>query len=63
MATRSVEDLDCTAWTTDIPAGARRIRRRHGSVLTAARPHRSFGKDLTGHEGRLDLQGGEESGE
>ncbi|MDL5201689.1 bifunctional helix-turn-helix transcriptional regulator/GNAT family N-acetyltransferase [Streptomyces sp. ALI-76-A] len=53
---REVGYRDLVLWTNDVLAGARRIYRRHGFVLTAETPHRSFGHDLTGQDWRLDLQ-------
>ncbi|UFR04359.1 bifunctional helix-turn-helix transcriptional regulator/GNAT family N-acetyltransferase [Streptomyces sp. Go40/10] len=42
-------------WTNDVLTGARRLYERHGFVLTAERPHRSFGHDLVGQDWRLEL--------
>ncbi|MFF5535399.1 GNAT family N-acetyltransferase [Streptomyces cinerochromogenes] len=42
-------------WTNDVLTGARRLYQRHGFVLTAERPHRSFGHDLVGQDWRLEL--------
>lgn len=44
-------------WTNDILAAARRVYQRHGFVLVAEKPHRSFGRDLTGQDWRLELRG------
>ncbi|MGI5375618.1 bifunctional helix-turn-helix transcriptional regulator/GNAT family N-acetyltransferase [Streptomyces sp. CA-251387] len=53
---RGVGYRDLVLWTNDVLAAARRIYQRHGFVLVAEKPHRSFGKDLTGQDWRLDLQ-------
>ncbi|SDK97272.1 bifunctional helix-turn-helix transcriptional regulator/GNAT family N-acetyltransferase [Streptomyces indicus] len=42
-------------WTNDVLDAARRIYQRHGFVLTAEKPHRSFGRDLVGQDWRLSL--------
>ncbi|WP_328881510.1 bifunctional helix-turn-helix transcriptional regulator/GNAT family N-acetyltransferase [Streptomyces sp. NBC_00299] len=57
---RGVGYRDLVLWTNDVLAAARRIYRRHGFVLSAETPHRSFGKDLTGQDWRLDLHSTQE---
>ncbi|MGN5378798.1 GNAT family N-acetyltransferase [Streptomyces lasalocidi] len=52
---RGVGYRDLVLWTNDVLGAARRLYRRHGFLLTAEQPHRSFGKDLTGQDWRLDL--------
>jgi DNA-binding MarR family transcriptional regulator/GNAT superfamily N-acetyltransferase len=52
---RGVGYRELLLWTNDILAAARRIYQRHGFVLVAEKPHRSFGKDLIGQDWRLDL--------
>ncbi|WP_031159812.1 bifunctional helix-turn-helix transcriptional regulator/GNAT family N-acetyltransferase [Streptomyces durhamensis] len=54
---RGVGYRELVLWTNDVLGGARRIYQRHGFVLAAERPHRSFGKDLIGQDWRLDLHG------
>ncbi|MGI5408619.1 bifunctional helix-turn-helix transcriptional regulator/GNAT family N-acetyltransferase [Streptomyces chartreusis] len=54
---RGVGYRDLVLWTNDVLSSARRIYQRHGFVLAAEKPHRSFGKDLTGQDWRLDLHG------
>ncbi|WP_458243910.1 bifunctional helix-turn-helix transcriptional regulator/GNAT family N-acetyltransferase [Streptomyces sp. MAI_2237] len=54
---RGVGYHELVLWTNDVLATARRIYQRHGFVLAAEKPHRSFGKDLTGQDWRLDLNG------
>ncbi|MFE2068314.1 MarR family transcriptional regulator with acetyltransferase activity [Streptomyces sp. Ag109_O5-1] len=54
---RGVGYRDLVLWTNDILSAARRIYQRHGFVLTAEKPHRSFGNDLVGQDWRLDLHG------
>ncbi|MGX1543364.1 bifunctional helix-turn-helix transcriptional regulator/GNAT family N-acetyltransferase [Streptomyces adustus] len=53
---RGVGYRDLVLWTNDVLAAARRIYLRHGFVLAAETPHRSFGKDLVGQDWRLDLR-------
>ncbi|MFE5894337.1 GNAT family N-acetyltransferase [Streptomyces sp. NPDC056462] len=57
---RGVGYRDLVLWTNDVLAAARRLYQRHGFVLSAEKPHRSFGKDLTGQDWRLDLHGTQE---
>ncbi len=52
---REVGYRDIVLWTNDILAAARRVYLRHGFVLAAEKPHRSFGKDLISQDWRLDL--------
>ncbi|WP_405948145.1 bifunctional helix-turn-helix transcriptional regulator/GNAT family N-acetyltransferase [Streptomyces prunicolor] len=54
---RGVGYRDLVLWTNDILGAARRIYQRHGFVLVAEKPHRSFGQDLVGQDWRLDLHG------
>jgi DNA-binding MarR family transcriptional regulator/GNAT superfamily N-acetyltransferase len=54
---RGVGYRDLVLWTNDVLTAARRLYQRHGFVLAAEKPHRSFGKDLTGQDWRLDLTG------
>ncbi|MEV7389900.1 MULTISPECIES: bifunctional helix-turn-helix transcriptional regulator/GNAT family N-acetyltransferase [unclassified Streptomyces] len=54
---RGVGYRDLVLWTNDILSAARRIYQRHGFVLSAEKPHRSFGNDLVGQDWRLDLHG------
>lgn len=54
---RGVGYRDLVLWTNDVLADARRVYQRHGFVLVAEKPHRSFGKDLIGQDWRLDLHG------
>ncbi|MFF4539358.1 GNAT family N-acetyltransferase [Streptomyces aureus] len=53
---RGVGYHDLVLWTNDVLSAARRIYQRHGFVLVAEKPHRSFGVDLTGQDWRLDLR-------
>lgn len=57
---RGVGYRDLVLWTNDVLGAARRLYQRHGFVLSAEKPHRSFGKDLTGQDWRLDLHGTQE---
>ncbi|MER6568191.1 bifunctional helix-turn-helix transcriptional regulator/GNAT family N-acetyltransferase [Streptomyces sp. NPDC001093] len=57
---RGVGYRDLVLWTNDVLDGARRIYQRHGFVLVAEKPHRSFGKDLVGQDWRLDLHESDE---
>ncbi|MBK3572103.1 bifunctional helix-turn-helix transcriptional regulator/GNAT family N-acetyltransferase [Streptomyces sp. MBT62] len=57
---RGVGYRDLVLWTNDILGAARRIYQRHGFVLVAEKPHRSFGQDLVGQDWRLDLHGSRE---
>ncbi|WP_449351208.1 bifunctional helix-turn-helix transcriptional regulator/GNAT family N-acetyltransferase [Streptomyces shaanxiensis] len=52
---RGVGYRDLVLWTNDVLASARRLYQRHGFVLTAEKPHRSFGQDLNGQDWHLDL--------
>ncbi|MFF5492175.1 GNAT family N-acetyltransferase [Streptomyces aquilus] len=54
---REVGYRDLVLWTNDVLSSARHIYQRHGFVLLAEKPHRSFGKDLVGQDWRLDLHG------
>ncbi|MGW1757108.1 bifunctional helix-turn-helix transcriptional regulator/GNAT family N-acetyltransferase [Streptomyces mirabilis] len=51
---------DLVLWTNDVLSAARRIYQRHGFVLAAEKPHRSFGADLLGQDWRLELHGAQE---
>ncbi|MEV7993088.1 bifunctional helix-turn-helix transcriptional regulator/GNAT family N-acetyltransferase [Streptomyces sp. NPDC086077] len=53
---RGVGYRDLVLWTNDVLTAARRVYQRHGFVLVAEKPHRSFGKDLVGQDWRLDLR-------
>lgn len=57
---RGVGYRDLVLWTNDILTSARHIYQRHGFVLIAEKPHRSFGKDLVGQDWRLDLHATQE---
>ncbi|MEU6350912.1 bifunctional helix-turn-helix transcriptional regulator/GNAT family N-acetyltransferase [Streptomyces sp. NPDC047072] len=52
---RGVGYRDLVLWTNDVLAAARHVYQRHGFVLVAEKPHRSFGVDLNGQDWRLDL--------
>jgi DNA-binding MarR family transcriptional regulator/GNAT superfamily N-acetyltransferase len=47
---------DLVLWTNDVLSSARHLYRRHGFVLVAEKPHRSFGRDLVGQDWRLELR-------
>jgi len=57
---RGVGYREMVLWTNDVLTSARKIYQRHGFVLLAEKPHRSFGVDLVGQDWRLDLHGGQE---
>jgi DNA-binding MarR family transcriptional regulator/GNAT superfamily N-acetyltransferase len=57
---RGVGYRELVLWTNDVLASARHIYQRHGFVLLAEKPHRSFGKDLVGQDWRLDLHAAQE---
>ncbi|MFE0177623.1 GNAT family N-acetyltransferase [Streptomyces sp. NPDC059002] len=52
---RGVGYRDLVLWTNDVLAAARTLYQRHGFVLVAEKPHRSFGADLVGQDWRLPL--------
>ncbi|WP_409237391.1 GNAT family N-acetyltransferase [Streptomyces sp. PA5.6] len=52
---RGVGYRQLTLWTNDVLESARRIYQRHGFVLVAEKPHRSFGVDLVGQDWTLPL--------
>ncbi|MEU5898606.1 bifunctional helix-turn-helix transcriptional regulator/GNAT family N-acetyltransferase [Streptomyces venezuelae] len=52
---RSAGYRELTLWTNDVLESARGIYKRHGFVLVAEKPHRSFGVDLVGQDWRLPL--------
>ncbi|WJV48590.1 bifunctional helix-turn-helix transcriptional regulator/GNAT family N-acetyltransferase [Streptomyces flavofungini] len=55
---RSVGYRELVLWTNDVLSSARPIYQRHGFVLVAEKPHRSFGADLVGQDWRLQVQSG-----
>ncbi|MGI5197857.1 bifunctional helix-turn-helix transcriptional regulator/GNAT family N-acetyltransferase [Streptomyces sp. CA-288835] len=57
---RGVGYREMVLWTNDVLTSARRIYQRHGFVLLAEKPHRSFGVDLVGQDWRLDLHSGQD---
>ncbi|MEV0318970.1 bifunctional helix-turn-helix transcriptional regulator/GNAT family N-acetyltransferase [Streptomyces sp. NPDC050658] len=52
---RGVGYRELVLWTNDVLSAARGIYQRHGFVLLAEKPHRSFGADLVGQDWRLHL--------
>lgn len=52
---RGVGYRELVLWTNDVLTAARVLYQRHGFVLTAEKPHRSFGADLVGQDWRLAL--------
>ncbi|QEU94246.1 bifunctional helix-turn-helix transcriptional regulator/GNAT family N-acetyltransferase [Streptomyces kanamyceticus] len=52
---RGVGYRDLVLWTNDVLEAARTLYQRHGFVLVAEKPHRSFGADLVGQDWRLPL--------
>ncbi|MER5222381.1 bifunctional helix-turn-helix transcriptional regulator/GNAT family N-acetyltransferase [Streptomyces flaveus] len=57
---RGVGYREMVLWTNDVLSAARKIYQRHGFVLLAEKPHRSFGVDLVGQDWRLDLHGAQD---
>ncbi|MFC4471005.1 GNAT family N-acetyltransferase [Streptomyces xiangluensis] len=57
---RGVGYREMVLWTNDVLTSARKIYQRHGFVLLAEKPHRSFGVDLVGQDWRLDLHGAQD---
>ncbi|MEU7056178.1 helix-turn-helix domain-containing GNAT family N-acetyltransferase [Streptomyces sp. NPDC046197] len=53
---RGVGYRELVLWTNSVLASARRVYQRHGFVLVAEKPHRSFGQDLVGQDWRLGLR-------
>ncbi|MFE0100260.1 GNAT family N-acetyltransferase [Streptomyces sp. NPDC059009] len=52
---RGVGYRELVLWTNDVLEAARVLYQRHGFVLAAEKPHRSFGVDLVGQDWRLGL--------
>ncbi|MFJ2773489.1 GNAT family N-acetyltransferase [Streptomyces sp. NPDC087300] len=52
---RGVGYRELVLWTNDVLEAARTLYQRHGFVLAAEKPHRSFGADLVGQDWRLPL--------